>query len=49
MGIMVYGALGRRGVYDMQEMAETLAPTDLPPNERLAIGQLLFKDLPLTG
>lgn len=49
MGIMVYGALGRRGVYDMQEMAETLAPTDLPPNERLAIGQLLFKDLPASN
>lgn len=46
MGVMVYGALGRRGVYDMQEMAETLAPTDLPPEQRLAIGQRLFKDLP---
>jgi len=46
MGVMVYGALGRRGVYDMQEMAETLAPTDLAPEQRLAIGQRLFKDLP---
>jgi len=45
MGIMIYGALGRRGVYDMQEMTETLAPTDLLPNERLAIGQRLFEDL----
>ena len=49
MGIMVYGSLGRRGVYDMQKMAETLAPTDLAPNERLAIGQLLFKDLPASN
>lgn len=46
MGVMVYGALGRRGIYDMQAMAETLAPTDLPPDQRLAIGQRLFKDLP---
>ena len=46
IGVMVYGALGRRGVYDMQEMAESLAPMDLPPEQRLAIGQRLFKDLP---
>lgn len=46
MGVMVYGALGRRGVYDMQAMAEALAPPDMPPADRLAVGQRLFNDLP---
>lgn len=46
MGVMVYGALGRRGVYDMQAMADAIAPNALAPADRLAIGQRLFKSLP---
>lgn len=46
MGLMVYGALGRRGVYDMQDAAAALAPHDLAPAERLALGRKLFGDLP---
>lgn len=49
MGVMVYGALGRRGVYDMQDMAEALAPTHLAPEDRLALGQRLYKALPQTN
>jgi hypothetical protein len=49
MGVMVYGALGRRGVYETQALAETFAPLDLAPKERLAIGKRLFKELPATN
>jgi 2-polyprenyl-3-methyl-5-hydroxy-6-metoxy-1,4-benzoquinol methylase len=31
MGVMVYGAIGRRGVSDMQALAERLALQDLSP------------------
>lgn len=48
MGVMVYGRYGRRGVYEMQALAEALAPPDLSPRERLAIGKRLFRDLPKT-
>lgn len=48
MGVMVYGALGRRGVYDMQAAVATLASPDLEPAARLVMGRKLFKDLPAT-
>lgn len=48
MGVMVYGALGRRGVYDMQAAVAMLASLDLEPAARLAMGRKLFKDLPAT-
>lgn len=46
LGVMVYGAIGRRGVYDMQALGDVLAPQSLPPAERLAVGRRLFADLP---
>jgi len=46
MGLMVYAALGRRGVYDMQAAAAALAPQTMAPASRLALGQKLFQDLP---
>lgn len=49
MGVMVYGAHGRRGVYDMQAMADLLAPHDLAPAERLAAGKRLFAELPASN
>ncbi len=48
MGVMVYGELGRRGVYDMQALAEALAPQDLMPAARLVAGRRLFAELPAT-
>ncbi len=49
MGIMVYGALGRRGVYDFQDAAAMLAPQADAPSERLALGRRLFADLPASN
>lgn len=46
MGLMVYGELGRRGVYEMQALAEAFAPQTMSPAERLAIGKRLFATLP---
>ena len=48
MGVMVYGALGRRGVYDMQAAIAALAPLGLDPKARLAVGRKLFGELPAT-
>jgi len=48
-GVMVYGALGRRGVYEMQALAEALAPHDIAPADRLAAGRKLFQALPPTN
>lgn len=49
MGLMVYGALGRRGVYDMQAATAALAPHDMEPAARLALGQKLFQALPASN
>lgn len=48
MGVMVYGALGRRGVYDMQAVADALAPQEMAPADRLVRGKRLWRDLPPT-
>ncbi len=50
MGIMLYGTLGRSGVYPMQAMLRTLAPaTTLPAAERLAIFRGVMASLPPTN
>jgi SAM-dependent methyltransferase len=49
MGIMLYGTLGRSGVYPMQEMLRTLAPDTLPAAERLAIFRRVLASLPQTN
>lgn len=49
MGIMVYGTLGRSGVYPMQALLRTLAPDTLPAAERLAIFRRVLGTLPATN
>ncbi len=48
MGLMLYGELGRTGVYPMQEMMRTLATNDAAPN-RLDVTRRLLKQLPATN
>ncbi len=48
MGLMVYGALGRTGVYDAQAMLRTLAG-GAPDRERLAVARALIHELPPTN
>jgi SAM-dependent methyltransferase len=48
MGLMLYGELGRTGVYPMQEMMRTLA-ADAPAPERLETTRRLLKQLPATN
>ena len=48
MGIMVYGALGRRGVYDAQSMLRMLAH-DEPDPARLDMARRLLKQIPATN
>jgi SAM-dependent methyltransferase len=48
IGLMVYGALGRRGVYDAQAMLRALAP-DEPDATRLDLARRLLKQLPATN
>lgn len=48
MGLMVYGALGRTGVYDAQAMLRTLA-AGAPDRERLAVARALIRELPPTN
>ncbi len=48
MGLMLYGELGRAGVYDMQEMMRALAPQD-PAPERIGLARRLLKQLPETN
>ena len=45
MGLMVYGALGRRGVYDVQEAMRLLAD-DATDQQRLALVRQLLDGLP---
>jgi SAM-dependent methyltransferase len=45
MGLMVYGELGRTGVYDVQAMLRTL-DAGLPDAERLAMARALLRELP---
>ncbi|MGE5516146.1 MAG: class I SAM-dependent methyltransferase [Bacteroidota bacterium] len=49
MGIMLYGTLGRSGVYPMQALLRTLAPDTLPAAERLAIFRKVMASLPATN
>jgi SAM-dependent methyltransferase len=48
MGLMLYGELGRTGVYPMQEMMRTLAAEE-PAPARLETTRLLLKQLPATN
>lgn len=48
IGLMLYGALGRRGVYDVQEILRTLAP-DGAPGPRVATARRLLQALPQTN
>ncbi len=46
MGLMVYGALGRTGVYPVQNALRALSPEGLPPDERVATARTLLASLP---
>ena len=48
MGLMLYGELGRAGVYPMQEMMKTLAANE-PAPARLDVTRRLLKQLPATN
>lgn len=49
LGIMVYGEIGRIGVYPVQEMLRKLAPADDAPAARVSTAKRLLKDLPPTN
>lgn len=49
MGIMLYGASGRAGVYPMQEMLRMVAPATLPAGERVAVAKRLLAAVPPTN
>lgn len=48
MGLMVYGTLGRTGVYDAQAMLRALAGGQ-PDAERLSVARALLRELPPTN
>jgi len=48
MGVMVYGELGRTGVYHAQEMLRMIA-ADGPPADRIATARKLIDSLPATN
>ncbi len=48
LGVMLYGALGRTGVYDMQAMMGVLAGGEAP-GERVRLARVLLADLPSTN
>ena len=48
MGLMVYGALGRIGVYHMQEVLRRLGADDAAP-QRLDLARRLLRQLPATN
>ena len=49
MGLMVYGAQGRTGVYALQAALRELAPAALAPPERIKIARRLLQGLPPTN
>ena len=49
MALMVYGALGRTGVYQMQAMLRRLTPPADPPATRVEVARRLLKQLPPTN
>jgi len=46
LGLMVYAPHGRTGVYMLQEALRRLAPSDLPPAQRLDVARRVMKHLP---
>ena len=48
MGLMLYGELGRTGVYHVQDMMRMLAPEDSPP-EKVSMTHRLVAQLPPTN
>jgi SAM-dependent methyltransferase len=49
LGLMVYGALGRTGVYPVQDLLRGLAGEENPPADRLAVARRLLAALPPTN
>jgi hypothetical protein len=49
MGLMVYGALGRTGVYPMQDMLRAIAPEQQPAEQRIKTARRLLGALPKTN
>ena len=50
IGVMVYGTLGRTGVYHMQDMLDAIAPGDkLDDESRVGLAKRLGKALPTTA
>ncbi len=49
MGLMLYGELGRTGVYPMQDMLRKIAAPAAPPGERIKLAKGLLKQLPETN
>jgi SAM-dependent methyltransferase len=49
MGLMLYGALGRIGVYHVQALLRSLGAHDEPPQARVALGRKLLAQLPPTN
>ncbi len=49
MGLMVYGALGRTGVYDVQDMLRVIAAKDRTPAQEVETAQALLRSLPDTN
>ncbi|MBX6320773.1 MAG: class I SAM-dependent methyltransferase [Rhodospirillaceae bacterium] len=49
LGLMLYGAIGRSGVYDVQEALRRLAPPGLGAESRLEIARRLLRQLPPTN
>jgi ubiquinone/menaquinone biosynthesis C-methylase UbiE len=49
MGLMVYGALGRTGVYPVQDMLRRVAPHDMSPELRIKTARRLLAALPKTN
>ena len=49
IGLMLYGALGRTGIYPAQEMLRTLAPDSLTVAERIRLARKLLAGLPASN
>ncbi|MGE0724484.1 MAG: class I SAM-dependent methyltransferase [Alphaproteobacteria bacterium] len=49
IGLMVYGELGRAGVYPTQDLLRMIAPADAPAADRVAVARRLVKALPETN
>ena len=49
IGIMVYGELGRSGVYPMQDLLRRLAPEDVAAPDRVALARRVVRALPETN